>query len=669
MHQFVLCVVVAATPLVGFAAEDLPKSENPLPHSEVIEVTATRMEQPLLDTPVAVSVVDRQQLETTPANNYADLLRNVPGLNVAQTSASDYTIRTRGPTRTSESAQLVLVDGRSIYLEYYGYIIWGVVPVNFDEIEAVDVVRGPGSSVWGANALSGVINLRTRSPRDLQGGAVTASVGNRSSFGTSARWGGRAGPWSYKASAGYYRQDAWSRDDLLPDGSPFPPGYTYTNEGTRQRKFDVRADRELGPSSTLSLRGGHSGTQGMFHTPLGPSAVQPGNAFNHVDVDYTRGSFGARVYWNHVNGDAIFQFGGRRDSYENHTTVVEVGNRSLVFGKHMLVYGASARSNEFELSLAPDDNSRRDSGVYLEDIFEVNRSLEVNAGVRLDYFSTLGTVTSPRLSVIVKPAANHALRMAANRAYRAPTLLENYMRLPVPNAILLGDVPFFFITNTVGNENLREEYVDALEVGWSWQRGPLFIQTSLYRNVQHNITRFFPTAFYGPADPPPGWPGDPSTVPPFVLMKNLSFANVGTVRMQGVELSVDGRFRRGLGVRASYAYQFDPHATSHIPGFPLIMTRPPRHSASVSADKRTDRGFVAASVTYTDRAFWNEFFDSRFWAYTDAYTLVGASLGYSVTPKTQIVLSGTNLFDRAVKQHVFGDIIGRKTSIEVRQRF
>lgn len=665
MRNVVLCLSLLVT-LCTFA--DDPPQELP-PYSEVMEVTASRVEQPLLDAPVALSIIDEQQLETTPADNYADLLRGVPGVNAVQTSARDIVVRTRGAAKAAENTQLVLLDGRSVYLDYYGLVVWDYLPVTMDELESVEVLRGPGSAVWGANAMSGVINLRTKSPRDLERGLLTASIGEHGSRSITARWAQTLGKWAYKASAGFFEQDAWPRENTLPDGSPFPFGYTYENKGTRQPKLDLRADRELTESSTLSLRGGHGGTTGIFHSGIGPFLIEPGARVDYLEGNYTRGLLDVKAYWNHLDGDAPNLLNGLGFSFENHTSVLEANHRSLVAGKHMLVYGASARENRFDLSLAPGHNLRRDAGVYLEDIVELTERFELNAGARVDHFDTIGTVISPRLGLIFKPAESHAIRFAANRAYRAPTLVENYLDTPVPNLVVLpNDQVFFFFSQAVGNEDLEQEQVDALEVGWSWQRGPLFITTSLYRNAIENNVVFFPIAFFSPSDPPPAWPGSPSTVPPFALTKTFSYLNVGEVVNKGIEISVDGRMRNGLHARLAYAWQDDPEVSSDST-VPLFVNIPPKSMGSISADKRAERWFGSASITYTGRAFWADVLDPRFWGWTDSYTLVNASVGRNVTDTTEIVLSGTNLLDREIRQHVFGDTIGRKVSIEVRQRF
>ena len=665
-----LALLVSLFVVISAIADEPPQPAEPQPYSEMVEVTASRVEQPLLDAPVAMSVIDRQQIETTPADNYADLLRGLPGVNVIQTSARDVCIRTRGATTVAENSQLVLLDGRSVYLDYYGLVIFDYLPVTVDELESVEVQRGPGSAVWGSTAMSGVINLRTRPPRDLAGGLVTATAGEQESRSVTARFAQVLGPWSYKLSSGYFEQEPWPRDNLLPDGTPFPFGYSYPNAGTRQPRADVRVDRELADSSVLSLRGGFGGTSGIVHTRIGPFQIQPGAQVDYADVDYTRGMWHVKAYSNHLNGDAPSLLNGLPFSFENRTSVLEMNHRSLVGRRQMLVYGATARENRFDLSIAPDYNRRRDYGMYLEDIFEVSKSLEINAGARLDWFDTIGVVVSPRLSVILKPAAGQAIRLAANRAYRAPTLLENYISTNIPNVVFLADgTPFFFNSRADGNLELERESLDALEVGWSAQAGPFFLSAAAYQNTIHDNVVFVPVAFFGPSDPPPGWQGGPAAIPPFALIKTFSFLNVGTVRNRGLELSVNARFRSGWSGRMSYTWQDDPKVSNASTGVPLFVNKPPRSAAGISADRRADRWFGSASVTYTGRAYWSDVLDPRFWGYSDAYTLVNGSLGVNVTRSTELVVAGTNLLDRDIKQHVFGDIIGRKISIEVRQRF
>src|SRR5581483_11578756 len=130
---------------------------------ETVVVSASRSDTALIDAPVTMSVVSAETLKSTPAQNYGDILRGVPGVNVIQLSARDINITSRQATSTLSNTQLVLLDGRSVYLDFFGLVLWDFLPTNTSDIKQIEVIRGPASAVWGANALTGVVNVITKS--------------------------------------------------------------------------------------------------------------------------------------------------------------------------------------------------------------------------------------------------------------------------------------------------------------------------------------------------------------------------------------------------------------------------------------------------------------------------------------------------------------------------
>src|SRR5688572_16836624 len=153
-------------------SQEPPDPDRPVSFQEVLVVTASRTDQQLLDAPASVTLITTETIQNSPGTNIGDLLRAVPGINVAQMSARDVNLTARGATSTLATSQLALVDGRSVYLDFFGMVMWDLVPNNANEIKQIEVIRGPASAVWGANAMSGVVNVITRSPRELamQGG-------------------------------------------------------------------------------------------------------------------------------------------------------------------------------------------------------------------------------------------------------------------------------------------------------------------------------------------------------------------------------------------------------------------------------------------------------------------------------------------------------------------
>ena len=668
LRALALCgLLVSAGGARAFAQEE--KAPSPPPVTETIEVTASRTAEALIDAPVSMTIVGQKQIETTPADNYADLLRGVPGLNVIQTSARDMTFRARGATGVAENGQLALIDGRSIYLDYYGIIVWDYLPVRIDELKAVEILRGPGSAVWGANALSGVINLRTKSPRELAGGLLTLGYGNRGTRDVGLRWGQVLNDrWSFKISTSFFRQDPWPRDNLLPNGQPFPFGYTYKNEGAREPKADLRADYQPDDQRVIAFKYGYGGTSGIFHSNVGPYAIQRGAHVDYADVDYSQGSLEAQGYWNHLHGDAPNILLGLPFSFEMQTYVGDVTNRRALGQNTLLVYGADVRYNHFDLTVTPNAHTRSEEGAFAEGLINLGKNVAVNLGGRFDHFSTIGTVFSPRTSVIVKATPNQSVRLALSRSYRAPTLVENFLDTPVPNVIFLTNPvqPFFFDSAALGNRNLREESSWGGEIGYTLQVRNAVFTAAVYQNRLRDHVIFFPTEFFSPTDLPPGWTRPPADVPLFAMPKLFTYLNAGRIRESGAELGADINATKEVAVHASYTYQEDPKLTDV--SLPITLNRPPRHQAALQAVLTHGAWYGSAGATYTGSAFWADVLDSRFWGSTPSYTFLNAAAGYHFH-KTDLEFKGTNLADRRVKEHIFGDIIGRKVTVQVRERF
>src|SRR5688500_19029237 len=305
----------------GNAPQTPQDPDRPLTFEDQVVVSASRSEEALVNAPAAVTLITTETIQNSPATNMGDLLRAVPGINVTQVSARDVNFTTRGATSTLATSQLALVDGRSIYLDFFGMVMWDLVPTNMNEIEQIEVVRGPASAVWGANAMSGVVNVITRTPRELAaagGSSVTIGAGafNRNVTGRDEDSGtlfyvngshARAvdDRWSYKLSAGYLTQDPLPRPvGTIPNAfqTPYPP---FENEGTSQPKFDGRVDYDLAADrGRLTLAGGVAGTEGLIHTGIGPFDISSESRLTYLPARYDRGGRRIAFFTNLLDGDA-----------------------------------------------------------------------------------------------------------------------------------------------------------------------------------------------------------------------------------------------------------------------------------------------------------------------------------------------------------------------------
>jgi outer membrane receptor protein involved in Fe transport len=460
---------------------------------EVTVVSASRSAAKLIDAPATMSVVSPDMLETSPAQNFADMLRSVPGVNAVQTSARDINLTSRQATSTLANSQLVLVDGRSVYLDFFGLVLWDLIPTSSsNEIQQIEVVRGPASVVWGANALTGVVNIITKSPREnpgfglsLNGGLFDRDGGSRESDGTGNSYGGSFfysnavnDAWSYKLSAGYFSSDPYSRPvgtvpltchplgavpcrdaekgTALPGGfplggAPYPTeqqgGGNFINNGTSQPKVDLRIDQDLTGGGRITYQGGYAGTEGIIHTGIGPFDIQSGSYMAYGKVLYQKGALRFGAFGNFLDADApnLLQIdpdnlppeGGVPSpvvlGFKTQTFDVEFSNTSVIGGRHALTYGGNYRRNNFDITLAPDSEDRNELGAYVQEEFFLDK-FRLAAGIRVDKFGNLDkAVWSPRVSVMFKPTPDQSIRASYNRAFRSPSTINNFLDQNISN--------------------------------------------------------------------------------------------------------------------------------------------------------------------------------------------------------------------------------------------
>src|SRR3954469_22363436 len=158
-------------------AQTTTSPDEPPVYEEQVVVTASKVEQQLVNAPATMTVVTSDVIASTPATNYAELFKSVPGVILTQTSARDFNITMRGASSTLATSTLALLDGRSLYLDFFGFVAWDLLPVNPNELKQIEVIRGPASAVRGANAMNGVVNFISKTPRELNGNSATLTFG------------------------------------------------------------------------------------------------------------------------------------------------------------------------------------------------------------------------------------------------------------------------------------------------------------------------------------------------------------------------------------------------------------------------------------------------------------------------------------------------------------
>ncbi len=712
---FLLAGLLPAIAITPVSAQD--EDDDSQVVEETIVVTASRTEQRLHEVPAAITVLSGDLLEEIPADDYGDFLRNAPGVNVSQTSARDISVTSRGATNTLATSQLVLMDNRTLYLDFFGFVMWDFVPLDTKEIKQIEVVNGPGSAVWGANAMTGVINLITKTPREMQGTSITLGAGDFGTLYGGVTHAGATDKMGYKISGSYYEQDPFDRPmgiipgsvgPLNPTGTPYPP---FQNKGTSQPKFNFRFDWDSKPGTLVGFSGGYAGTDGIIHTGIGPFDINSGSNMSFVKFDWQKQAQRATFFTNLLDGDAVNllsrDLAGRpiQFFFESTTYDLDYSNTKVFGTKNILTYGAKARRNDFDLSIAPQGDKRDEYGVFVQDEILFSDKWRWLIGARWDDIDPIGSVVSPRTTLMFSPTPSSTFRVSYNRAFRSPSMINNFLDVGIvtgalvdPRLIAAGlapGVPCEFVLTTctpffqilpvraVGNPLVTEEQLTAYEVGYvgTYGNGVTFT-VSVYENETKDSTDFFTRDFFSPFNPPPGWPafilGTPiPAVPPGVFPSVQSYRNVGEIVDRGVEIGFQKRPRdSNWSYFFNYSWQDTPEVTGiapeRLPNGTLVTALgvPPEHRANLGFSWDGGKFFFNGNVNYVDEAFWTDVLDARFWGPTDSYTAVNIGLGVRFgDDKYKFTVNGTNVTDEDIQQHVFGDIIGTKVTGQLVVRF
>jgi outer membrane receptor protein involved in Fe transport len=329
--------------------------------------------------------------------------------------------------------------------------------------------------------------------------------------------------------------------------------------------------------------------------------------------------------------------------------------------------------------------------------------VRLTLGGRIDKFGNLDDpVFSPRLAAVFRVADDHSLRVSFNRAFRSPSVINNFLDIAIVNPVDLSGLapllppplqplvaqPFQLVVMAVGSRlpigttpqvDLKEESINAYEIAYTGSlRGGTTLGAAFYVNDRDENINFvqLPNNLdpYTAANPPPGWPLPPAVLSLlaargiFLPRTAFTYLNLGPVREKGIELSLDQRINSEWTAFANYSYQADPTVIDSDTPYPASeLALPPNNRFNLGFNMSTRRLLASGTVNYTDRAFWSDVLSSPYHGFTDAYTLVNGSFGvkFPATKMTALV-KVNNILNKDIQQHVFGDIIKRSVVGELR---
>ena len=681
----------------------------------------TRLPARLVEAPAAVTVIGSDELETQALHGQLPrLLASTPGVEFVQSGLYDFNVNSRGFNTFYSRHVLTRIDGRDPSLPtLLGHVDWATLSNPLDDFDQLEFVRGPGAALYGAGAFNGVMNLRTKPPRDSLGSRARYTTGELGTQRIEFRQASALGrDWYLKGVGGYHRSGDFTRSRVgTAEYAPatLPPDLAApTLDKVRLSFGSIRVDKYTTPERLLTFELGTSHEEG-------PVKVSPVGRIQAADVDspWFRVNFAA-PRWNVLAYDT----GSRMDATRNLTAnsliylhssqkaIEAQTNRQFAGARARVVAGVELGGQTLD-SADPNgvqtayDRKRSTTygSVFGQIEYQLAKRLNGVASARWDRSTLHPGRVSPRVAAVYALAPFQTLRLTYGRAFQAANLTEYFLSLPVAPPIDLSRVEAALtpvIGNTslnlqnvpilaLGNDHLRVEQIDSVEVGYQGViGGRLMVTASVYRNrLKDFITYLLPQVgtslgrlnpAFGPYAPPSSLSPAAAAVvkatletvlPPnlFAALSNdatgrpiialLSFSNFGSARTAGVELGATYLLPAGWRIQGSYT-GFHSNV-SDIPENPLLPNTPAHQ--------------FSAGAAYAQRRFGGElryrWVDSFQWLsgiYVGAvprYGVVDLNGSYRLTAHITAGADVANLLDDHHYEAFGADLLGRRALVHL----
>jgi iron complex outermembrane recepter protein len=604
-----------------------------------IEVTSvSKKEEKLFQTAAAIYVITQEEIRRSGLTNLPELLRLVPGLSVARIDGNKWAISARGFNGRFANKLLVLIDGRTVYSPETSGVYWEVQDLPLETIERVEVIRGPGGTLWGANAVNGVINIITKHTKDTRGGVLTTGGGSEERGFGSARYGGQLGEQAdYRIYTKYF-----NRSSLVN-----ALGRT-ANDGQQSLRGGGRIDWPLTQRDALTLQGDIYRTN-IHETSTNISLLAPFAPFTTTPGEFTGGNMLGRwtrafskqsdlalqLYYDRFNRD-IYDLG-----VSINTVDLDFQHRFALGRRQGLVWGGGYRhvwdksngNSSTPVQFTPARETSRLASIFAQDeITLVKDRLRLILGSKLQYFSHQHDTSSdlkvqPNLRVSWTPGRNQSVWGAISHAVRTSARTEedlraNYAAFPGPNGIPN-------VLTVMGNKESKFEAVRAHELGYRVQPG---------NNVSFDLT-----AFYNRYDHLQtfelGQPFFEAGLRPHVVIP-IYYDNLMRGETYGAEVSANWNVVRHWKLSGSYSLlrmQLQPAAASRDVSAEQAEGHSPRHQFQVHSWLKLPRNFEFDSSFYSVSALSTQ--------QIPGYTRLDARLGWRVKEGIELSLGLQNLLD------------------------
>jgi iron complex outermembrane receptor protein len=597
-------------------------------HATVI--SASRAPEEVWDAPTAIYVISASDIERAGARSIPEALRLAPGVDVARINSSGWAISIRGFNSALANKLLVLIDGRESYDPLFSGVYWDVQDTAIEDIDRIEVIRGPGASLWGANAVNGVINIITKRAADTQGPMASATVGTAEQ-GVTARYGGAFGTASHWRVYGR----AFDRDssESLSGGDD--------NSEWQALRGGFRADLSLDNRNELTLQGD------IYHSETGqlrvvPSLSAPFVSLQQETITAEGGNVLAR--WTHeMSGDSrliaqtYVDLTQREQAFleDQRTTFdLDIQYDFPSLGAHDVIAGVRYRNTSDEVTegevITSEDDTHRSQllSAFVQDQITLSPAWRLTVGSKLDDSDFTGFEIQP--SARLQWMGNGQMAWAAvSRAVRSPSELERQFNILFAAGPPIVPMTVATTVELVPSPQFDSEVLIAYELGYRRQWTPdLAMDIALFHNEYDGLSTLTPL--------PARLALDPAR---FVLIP-IAITNSTSAHTDGAEILVDWRVRDDLNISTSYTFL---NIDMDGPPAPLAVDseiaegQSPRNQASVRVRwDATDRLAVDGTVYYVDSlpAF-----------QIDSYVRLDLRVAWRLNDHVQFEMVGQNLLD------------------------
>ena len=549
LSRAVLCsslpiALALGAPTLAWAQSVADKSIADLTLEDLLNIkvtTASRKSQALSDVPAAVFVITGEDIQRSGATSIPDVLRLAPGVEVAKIANNKWAVSIRGFNSRFANKLLVLMDGRSVYSPLFSGLFWEAEDTLLEDVDRIEVIRGPGAAMWGANAVNGVINIITKKPRDTQGGLLTATAGNQEGAGTALRYGGSIDDRTH------YRVFVKAFDRKASTGADGQPAH----DTWRANRVGYRLDREStnGSRSTLIAEAydSNAGDQLIMPTVQAPyvdfhATTQKNSGFSLLGRTEQLLDNGSEWSLRGSFANTRLDVAGFRES--RNTLDLDFQYRLYPTPLHDLMWGWNYRhtSDEltptFTLEAAPARRRLGFVGIFVQDdVTLLPNTLKATLGARLEQRTSGKLEAQPNLRLLWIMNPTQSLWASASRAVRTPSRgeLDVTARLAaIPPFSEANPSPFPILIQTApGNlTGFGDERLDAIELGYRQELAPnLSLDATLFANRYTDLR----------GGPPPSLPMPVGFPVPSYLAMPIVIDNSASANTHGLEASAEWR--------------------------------------------------------------------------------------------------------------------------------